>query len=55
MPKQLECFHCAVGAEVDTAEKGAIVAGMDLISFVFRFWDGFLSDFTVFNAKSTRK
>jgi hypothetical protein len=37
------------------SRKGCILAEMDLFFFAFRFWDGFLSNFAFFDAKTTGK
>jgi hypothetical protein len=39
------------------SRKGCILAEMDLFifAFSFRFWDGFLSDFSFFDAQTTGK
>jgi hypothetical protein len=47
--KHLEHFHSASGAEVGTAEKGALLAGVDSDNFAFFFfWNGILPFFLFF-------
>jgi hypothetical protein len=55
MPKQLECAHSAVGAEVRTADKDAVFAETDGFMLILHCRGSFMSDFTISNAKTTRK
>jgi hypothetical protein len=43
MPQQLKRTRCAVGTWVGTAEKGAVLAGKDLLIFAFFFAFGTVS------------
>jgi hypothetical protein len=56
MCKEVERDRCAFGTSVGTAEKGAFWPKWTCsFSRLFCFWDGFLSDFALFDAKTTGK